>query len=203
MIKGISGWFLLFTVGVCCNGFPTSMKHHPPPVLYTVPGSGNTFVRQIIAHVMGVQTGSVYNDLSLAKELTGELECHDGMSAIKAHPQHFRFESLFVKTSGKCLEGGISKFTSALIVLREPSRAMWSEYHRKLTEGKQHGVKAHHASEHVEHIYKSEFSPSEFRRWVLHEAEAHLSSNEDFHKVQVIELTFDQIFSLCASSSFS
>ena len=43
-------------------------KHHPPPVLYTIPGSGNTWVRMLIDQVLKSTSGSIYDDHEIAKD---------------------------------------------------------------------------------------------------------------------------------------
>ena len=54
-----------------------------PPMLYTFPGSGNTWSRLLIEYSTGVLTGSVYNDQSLLGELPGEFTCSWTVSAVK------------------------------------------------------------------------------------------------------------------------
>ena len=43
-----------------------------PPVLYTFPGSGNTWCRLLIEYATGVFTGSIYGDAQLKKIMPGE-----------------------------------------------------------------------------------------------------------------------------------
>ena len=76
-----------------------------PPVLYSIPGSGNTFVRLLVESVFGGgTTGSVYDtDRSLLRVLPGEAHCSRNLTLVKAHPTHFRYSSLFGRVrADKC-----------------------------------------------------------------------------------------------------
>ena len=61
-------------------------------VLWSLPGSGNTWARLLLEHATGVLTGSMYHDGTLAHALPGEMEwvgdeasCRR-FSAVKVHP---------------------------------------------------------------------------------------------------------------------
>jgi len=56
-----------------------------PPMLYTFPGSGNTWSRLLIEYSTGILSGSVYNDRSLLEELPGEFTCSWTVSVVKVH----------------------------------------------------------------------------------------------------------------------
>lgn len=60
-------------------------KHHPPPVLYTIPGSGNTWVRVLIDRVLRSTSGSIYDDHEIAKSIPGERYCRDNMTGVHVH----------------------------------------------------------------------------------------------------------------------
>jgi len=105
----------------------------PPPLLYSFPGSGNTWCRQLLDYATGVYSGSVYHDLSLMRVLPGERVCNRRVSVIKAHPHIQTFQILSAGTllPGKCSSGGVSRFTRAVFLLRNPYHAIWSEFQRR------------------------------------------------------------------------
>lgn len=74
------------------NRFCSSNRRNAPPLLWSFPGSGNTWVRALIEHATGVSTGSVYNDSTLHNSLLGEGKCDDSVIAIKAHPTTHPFD---------------------------------------------------------------------------------------------------------------
>jgi hypothetical protein len=80
----------------------------------------------------------MHDDQALLSRLPGELSCELGMTVVKAHPQHFPFSKLFsLLTSSvapQCIDGGITKFESAIVVVRDPARAAFAQYERSLIE---------------------------------------------------------------------
>lgn len=70
-----------------------------PPLLWTFPGSGNTWVRLLLDFATGLYTGSVYSDLSLLPLLPGEGACDARALAVKAHPTNIDFHD-FVRMPG-------------------------------------------------------------------------------------------------------
>jgi hypothetical protein len=106
-----------------------------PPMLYTFPGSGNTWARLLIEYSTNVYTGSVYNDPTLLKALPGEYKCNWEVSVVKVHPHTHPFEGLrtgkFFSDSGKCKSGGINNagkgFDKAILLIRDPYDSIWSE----------------------------------------------------------------------------
>ena len=54
-----------------------------PALLYSFPGSGNTWCRLLIEWSTGVYTGSMYDDESLTSVLPGETRCDQFVSVIK------------------------------------------------------------------------------------------------------------------------
>ena len=54
-----------------------------PVLLYSFPGSGNTWCRLLIEWSIGIFTGSMYDDQSLINILPGESHCDLNVSAIK------------------------------------------------------------------------------------------------------------------------
>ena len=58
----------------------------PVTALWSVPGSGNTWVRYLIQHVTGYFTGAIYNDNTLKKsDFPGEGKTDGTVIAIKDH----------------------------------------------------------------------------------------------------------------------
>ena len=109
-----------------------------PPVLYTFPGSGNTWVRLLIEFSTGILTGSVYDDKRLVKALFGEGNCSWYVSVIKAHPRNHRFEQLLdinasspIKSSPSkyhCILQNVTRFERAILLIRNPYDAIWADY---------------------------------------------------------------------------
>jgi hypothetical protein len=126
-----------------------------PPLLYTFPGSGNTWTRLLIEYGTGILTGSMYNDGSLVKILPGELHCDRTVSVIKCHPFHYPFTRL--KTGSvyrKCMSARLRFFTRAILVIRNPYDSIWSDYQRYVTES------------HVGKILLSEYNHSKYIPYV-------------------------------------
>jgi len=76
-----------------------SINQWSPPLLYSFPGSGNTWVRLLIDWSTGVYSGSFYFDKSLLSILPGEIKCDRSVSVIKVHPNLQSYKQL--------LNGGI------------------------------------------------------------------------------------------------
>ena len=76
-----------------------SINQWSPPLLYSFPGSGNTWVRLLIDWSTGVYSGSFYYDKSLLPILPGEIKCDRSVSVIKVHPNLQSYKQL--------LNGGI------------------------------------------------------------------------------------------------
>ena len=60
--------------------------HQQHIMLYTFPGSGNTWMRLLLEYATGIYTGSIYNDSTLVDILPGEKACNNRVSVIKIHP---------------------------------------------------------------------------------------------------------------------
>lgn len=113
---------------------------HLPPLLWTFPGAGNTWLRMLLDYSTGIYSGSVYGDPSLLPLLPGEGRCDRSVIAVKAHPSHI--DSLdFVPAAGGVLRLNVTRkpqyekcaplrFNGAIVVVRDPYRAIWAEYKR-------------------------------------------------------------------------
>lgn len=118
-----------------------------PPMLYTFPGSGNTWGRLLIEHATGIYSGSVYNDRSLLEALPGEFSCDWRVSVVKVHPHTHPFGPLrdgtFHSDDNKCKRGNIQKFRRAVLLIRNPFDAIWSEFQRRVTQSHVEGILKH------------------------------------------------------------
>lgn len=107
-------------------------------VLWSYPGSGNTYTRTLIEGSTLILTGSVYIDESIALEMPGEnVDVNSAktcakLSVIKMHP--------FIQDSGWASDCGISFLSicglqakRAIFLVRHPISAGWAEFQRRLT----------------------------------------------------------------------
>jgi len=124
-----------------------------PPLLYSFPGSGNTWVRLLLDFSTGVYSGSVYSDSALFDVLPGEAVCNKRVSVIKAHPhiQTYKILNAGNLLPGKCTEGGVQRFDRAIFLLRDPFYAIWSEFQRR------------RSGSHVGGIPRTRFSDEKWR----------------------------------------
>ena len=124
--------------------FFSEREKRPPPMLYTFPGSGNTWGRLLIEHATGIYSGSVYNDKSLLEALPGEFTCNFQVSVIKVHPHtHPGMELVdgtFTSDDHKCIRSNMRKFKRALLLVRDPFDSIWSEYQRRVTQNHVLGI---------------------------------------------------------------
>lgn len=116
-----------------------------PPLLFSFPGSGNTWVRLLIEYSTGILTGSLYDDLKLVGVLPGEMQCSAHESAIKAHPTYHNIKDLrkgeiITGTKHKCKKGDVESFQRVAVILRDPYDAIWSEYEREFSESHTGGI---------------------------------------------------------------
>ena len=115
-----------------------------PPIIYSFPGSGNTWCRLLIEHVTGIYTGSVYSDPQLKSFLPGEFYCGKRVSAIKVHPNTHGFLSgehpigigkgidSLGSTKMSCKLNGVNEFKRAILLIRNPFEAIFSEFQRRI-----------------------------------------------------------------------
>lgn len=115
-----------------------------PPMLYTFPGSGNTWGRLLIEFATGIYSGSVYNDRTLLEALPGEFTCDWSVSVIKVHPHTHNAAALlhggFNSDNMKCKRGRVQKFQKAVLLIRDPYDSIWSEFQRRLTQSHVAGI---------------------------------------------------------------
>jgi hypothetical protein len=109
---------------------PKALQHHPP-FLWTFPGSGSGWVRLLIEHATGYYSGSVYGDESLLQALPGEYACSPEVVIIKAHPTTHTFRDF--EQGGYNHRCTINHVEKAIMVIRNPFDAIWSDHNRKIT----------------------------------------------------------------------
>ena len=112
--------------------------------LYSIPGSGNTWVRHLIEKVSDMYTGSAYRDDTLLQHFEREGYCGNGLIAWKVHPfsrhELFYRKGILPECNRMCQnlsEGGVcakSPITKAVIVVRNPFHAAVAEFHRQISE---------------------------------------------------------------------
>ena len=104
--------------------------------------------------LLGIYTGSVYNDISLLATLPGEYTCNKSVSVIKVHPHTHSFHELnsgsFQSDDYKCIKSHVTRFNRAVLLIRNPYDAIWSEYQRLVSRS------------HVEGVQKANF---DWSRW--------------------------------------
>lgn len=128
---------------------PKELQQHPS-LLWTFPGSGSGWVRLMIEHATSYYSGSVYGDESLLEAFPGEFICSPDVIIIKAHPTTHTFADLeHGDYNHRCTIHHIDK---AILVIRNPFDAIWSDHNRKITRS------------HVGKILQKDFDRKE---WVM------------------------------------
>lgn len=99
-----------------------------PPILYSFPGSGNTWVRLLVEHATGYYTSSPYMDKSLLPLFPGEFSFSNNKTVLlKLHPQitGYPYPSFLLNHS-------------TVVLLRDPFASIWSNYniHKTRTHSK-------------------------------------------------------------------
>lgn len=111
-----------------------------PPLLLSLPGSGNTWVRLLIELSTGYYTGAIYDDLSLQPTLKGEKTCGRRTVAVKAHPLDVEviphLQEIKIpghKYKKKCSKGSITGFKRVILLVREPYASILADSQQGLT----------------------------------------------------------------------
>eukprot|EP00057_Strongylocentrotus_purpuratus_P026022 XP_011680496.1 PREDICTED: WSC domain-containing protein 2 [Strongylocentrotus purpuratus] len=120
---GGTNYYAIYQTGVedsrCTNIVMGKERTFPLITLASFPGSGNTWVRYLVERATGIFTGSYYDDGDLyRKGFLGERENwrKGNTIAVKTH----RFD-----------EEHISSFDGAILIIRNPYKAIMSEHNRK------------------------------------------------------------------------
>ncbi len=99
----------------------------PPVALISFPGSGNTWVRQLLEVMSGVCTGSTMCDMSLRfSGFTGESITSGSVLVVKTHTTVPNWT-----INSHSLEDG-PQFQSAILIIRNPFDALVSEWSRRV-----------------------------------------------------------------------
>ena len=120
-----------------------TMMKQIPPLISSLPGSGNSWSRLLIEYSTGYYTGSIYGDKSLIDIFPGEPFCGRRMVAIKAHPGQLwmpkintvkAIVDLNIKSfRRRCHKGLIYGFEKIVFVTRDPWKSIWAEYSRRIS----------------------------------------------------------------------
>lgn len=103
-------------------------------MLYSFPGTGNHWLQLLVEFSTGLYTGSIYNNEQLAEVSPGISHCSKQVILIKLHPNHYHWDQVEQgKLSKKCVRNNVTSFSSAVLLIRHPFDAIWSEYVRSIT----------------------------------------------------------------------
>lgn len=103
-----------------------------PVALVSLPGSGNTWVRGLLEEATGLCTGAVYCDISLrANGFTGEFIRSGRALTVKTHFSFPKWVPV-MQTKSEKLKENSGIYGSAILIVRDPFRALVSEWNRKV-----------------------------------------------------------------------
>ncbi|CAH1230719.1 WSCD2 [Branchiostoma lanceolatum] len=107
---------------VRCSHQEFIVPDHSRPLiaLASFPGSGNTWVRHLIEKATGIYTGSFYND--------GDLY----LKGFKGERENWRRGNTIVVKTHRHDEEHIQTFDGAILLIRNPYRAIQAEHNRRL-----------------------------------------------------------------------
>ncbi len=175
-----------------------------PPMLYTFPGSGNTWCRLLIEYTTGIFSGAVYNDASLLEALPGEFTCNYAVSVVKVHPHTHGFEELrlgtFNSDNGKCKKGKVNGFRRAILLIRNPFDSIWSEYQRRVSKSHVTGIDRAGFDWHRWQANAASLSHMYHEMWALHHSgiEKHFRPGEPLPFIRSYNTA---LFSDCVTAS--
>lgn len=120
-------------------GSDGSAQRYAPPILWTVPGCGNTMVRMLLERATAVRTGSVQKDKRLiAAGFAGEGRVDHDVVVVKVH--HAQFSSALPirlirpwPALNRTKVWRMLAVTSAIAVVRDPYNAFFAEYNLEHT----------------------------------------------------------------------
>ncbi|EGD73997.1 hypothetical protein PTSG_05694 [Salpingoeca rosetta] len=125
------------------------LPHAKPPLLLTLPGSGNTWFRMLLEYGTGFFSSSVYNDFKLKEVMPGELRCDNTTIVVKSHMHLGSYDpevynKLFKMQPGELAHGypcrELRPFDSVIGIIRDPFHAALAEATRQLTGGHASGI---------------------------------------------------------------
>eukprot|EP01063_Lacrimia_lanifica_P004069 TRINITY_DN12276_c1_g1_i1.p1 TRINITY_DN12276_c1_g1~~TRINITY_DN12276_c1_g1_i1.p1 ORF type:complete len:307 (+),score=75.10 TRINITY_DN12276_c1_g1_i1:94-1014(+) len=121
---------------------PAEQTGRAPALLWSFPGSGNSFLRMLVEQGSGYATGSVYHtDPVMNKVFVGEQTCGRDVIAVKAHE----------KIPSRCAAAAL--YPREVVLVRHPVKALFAEYNRKFARG---------GNRHVLSVARHEFSAANF-----------------------------------------
>lgn len=107
-------------------------RERDPVALTSLPGSGNTWVRQILETITGICTGAIYCDVSLRSSgFTGESVREGSVLVVKTHENYPSWTGS-AEISYKLTKKSQEKFGSAVFLIRNPLNALVAEWNRKV-----------------------------------------------------------------------
>lgn len=123
--------------GMQCNC--RAMAETKPPrrrvALSSLPGSGNTWVRQLLEAATGICTGSMWCDGSLrANHFCGEGQHSESFLVIKDHSPSVSWRSNTRESNSKVNSERMPKYDAMILVHRDPFDATVAEWNRALFE---------------------------------------------------------------------
>jgi len=114
-------------------------EHGHAVALISFPGSGNSWVRQLLETTTGVYTGSVYCDGAYIEAgMIGEGVRSENVIAVKSH---------------RCNDACNSDFSKVIYIVRNPLDTIFAEFNRKMT---LHSL--HSPTSHVDELSEAQFS---------------------------------------------
>lgn len=117
-----------------CHFFLT--KHRKPVALISYPGSGNTWVRQLLEAATGICTGSVMCDMSLRLNgFTGENLNSGSVLVVKTHALVPTWVNESTSSTSHVRSSRDLPYESAIFLLRNPMDALVSEWNRIVANG--------------------------------------------------------------------
>lgn len=135
------------------NGcFFLSGESRGPVALISFPGSGNTWIRQLLEAASGVCTGSTMCDMSLRYAgFTGESITSGSVLVVKTHKPAPDWIGDSIARKGN------APFQSAILIIRNPLDALVSEWSRRVANDfKIETIHLHAHTKEVEEIYFGE-----------------------------------------------
>ncbi|KAM3567920.1 hypothetical protein VYU27_009945 [Nannochloropsis oceanica] len=174
------------------RNFLESDDKRTPAVLYSYPGSGNTFARLLIDYGTGIYTGAMFDDERLVEALPGQEKCDSTVIAVKAHPVHFKpVHLLSGRVTKKCRREGrlIKGFERYILLYRDPFAAIWSDYQRRLNGGS-----------HSKEAREGRFSEEHFAEVAVRWANDYVDMLNDFKMIErkvrkrnVMKVTYEDL----------
>jgi len=156
-----------------------------PPMLYTFPGSGNSWCRLLVEYSTGIYSGSLYDDPNLIDVLPGEYTCNRQVSLIKVHPSAHPFKDMICCVPiPNCIKHNVNYFNRALLLIRNPFDSIWSEYQRSLF------------SDHIGIINRNVFNRKHWEQTAMSLAKSYtiMNKNDYFQLEQKFILNTEYIY---------